>query len=109
MRNRIFAIVGAAALISGCGGISDEDRKIAEDACVDLIKEQFRVVTYDKENAPKIFDTYTKKGKIVVQVGYKMVEYGAESKPYSTRLCVVDIKNGTVTSPSPLSDSEWSE
>lgn len=109
MRKKIFAIASTVALISGCGGVSDEDKKIAGDACIDLIKSQFEVIKYDKENAPKIFDTYTKKGKIVVRVGYKIVEYGGHLKPYSTRLCVVDIKNGTVTSLSPLNEGEWSE
>jgi hypothetical protein len=109
MRKNIVVIFGAITLLSGCGGVSDEDKKIAQGACVDLIKDQFKVITYDKEHAPRVFDTYKKKGKIVVKVGYKLVEYQGDLEPYSTRLCVVDIQKGTVTSPSPLNNSEWLE
>lgn len=110
MKKKLVAIIGAVTLISGCGwGPSKEEKKMAENACIEFIKEQFWVMTSDKEHAPKIFDNYTKKGKIVVKVGYKIVEYQGDRKAHSVRLCVVDIEKGTISLPSPLNDSEWKE
>ncbi len=54
----------------------------------------------------KVFDTWTKDGAIVVEVGYKE---RSSSGSYSVRKCVYDEAKGRISSPSPLNDSQWSK
>ncbi|WP_152985553.1 hypothetical protein [Pseudomonas taeanensis] len=98
---------GIIILISGCGWSPSEEEKImSEKACKNLLDESMRIFTTG-ENAPKVFDTYTKNGKLVMEIGYKIVKYQGHTEPYSVRLCVVDLEKKTVTLPSPLNYSEW--
>ena len=110
MKNKlIFAAFVVAIIVFGLiwvSGPSKEERTAAEDACKTFIAEEMNAYT-DNEAGPKVFDTYTKKGKIVVKVGYKVVSYMGRDKSYSVRLCVVDKEKGTISSPSPLNDNEW--
>lgn len=105
---QFFIIAGIFTFISGCGwSPSEEEKAIAEKECINLIAESMDIFTTIPEAAPKIFDTYTKNGKIVMEVGYKLREYQGANVPYSVRLCVVDLEKGTVALPSPFNSSEW--
>lgn len=117
---QFFVIAGVFTFISGCGWSpsaeetamaepSAEETAMAEKACIKLIDDSMEIYTTNNfPNAvPKIFDTYTKNGKIVMEIGYKVVQSGGSTKPYSVRLCVVDLEKGTVALPSPFNFSEW--
>ncbi len=99
------AVVATAIPMIGWGwGPSEEEKEAAAETCKAFIAKQMDAITKG-EDGPKVFDIYTKKGKIVVQVGYK--NYLASNKAHSVRLCVVDKEKGTISSPSPMNDSEW--
>jgi hypothetical protein len=86
--------------LAACGP-SSEEKKVAEKECQDFVREQIRYVF-----ETKVFEVYSKKGNVVVEVGYK--EAGNHrGDSYSVRLCVLDNKKGTISLPSPLNDSEW--
>lgn len=87
-----------AVLLVACGP-SSEDKKMAEKECQNFVKEQFR--TYET----KVFDVYSKKGSVVVEVGYQDRDTRFDS--YAVRLCVFNREKGTITLPSPLNNSEW--
>lgn len=87
--------------LAACSGPSDEEKKIASKECPEFIEQNMKST---KSIETKIFDIYSKKGKVVVEVGYKD-KYSDDS--YSVRLCVLDSEKGTISSPSPLNDSEW--
>ena len=89
------------ALLTACGPSSDEI-KLAEKECVKFINEQMSGAYTSRT---KVFDVYSKKGKVVAEVGYQDRHTRGDS--YSVRLCVLDIEKGTISSPSPLNDSEW--
>jgi hypothetical protein len=88
-----------AVPLAACGP-SSEEKKIAEEECPRFIKEQMSGA-YEA----KVFDIYSKKGKVVAEVGYK--DRHSRGDSYSVRLCVLDREKGTISSPSPLNDSEW--
>lgn len=96
MKTLLGAIL--AVLLVACGP-SSEDKKKAEKECQNFVKEQFR--TYET----KVFDVYSKKGSVVVEVGYQDRDTRGDS--YAVRLCVFDREKGTITLPSPLNNSEW--
>ena len=78
-----------------------EGKRVAEKECQDFVREQIRYVL-----ETKVFDVYSKKGSVVVEVGYK--EAGRnQGNSYSVRLCVLDKEKGTISLPSPLNDGEW--
>ena len=108
---QIVIVAGILALISGCGWNPSEEQKVmAEKACINLIDDSMNIFTNASsfpDAIPKVFDTYTKNGKIVMEIGYKIVKYQGTSEPYSVRLCVVDLEKGTVALPSPFNSSEW--
>lgn len=96
-------LIAAAFVLSlmGCSGPSDEEEQIASKECPEFIEKNM------KSREPietKIFDIYPKKGKVVVEVGYRD-KYSDDS--YSVRLCILDSEKGTISSPSPLNDTEW--
>jgi len=102
------AVVATAIPMIGWGwGPSKEEKEGAAETCKVFIAEQMNAITSEGENGPKVFDIYTKKGKIVVEVGYKIAAYGVSDKAHSVRLCIVDKEKGTISSPSPMNDSEW--
>jgi len=91
-------------LVAGCSGKpTEEETKMVSAACENFITKQmggdYKVETH-------VFDVYKKKGKLVAEVGYRD-KYSDES--YSVRLCVLDEEKETISSPSPLNDSEWSK
>jgi hypothetical protein len=88
--------------LAGCSGPSQEDIKVASDACQEFIAKKMRVSLDDT----KVFDAWSKNGAVVLDVGYKK-KYWEDS--YSVRRCVYDEKKGTISSPSPLNDSEWAK
>lgn len=94
---KLFALILALPL-TACGP-SDEDKKMAKKECQNFVKEQIR--TYET----KVFDVYSKKGSVVVEVGYQDRDTRGDS--YAIRLCVLDPEKGTISLPSPLNDSEW--
>lgn len=79
---------------------SSEQIAIASKSCEEFVKEKFEKETH-------IFDTWAKKGKIVVEVGYRK-PYSSDSS-YSVRLCVVDNEKGTIQIPGLLNDNEWNK
>lgn len=95
---KLLAVTVAVSL-TACGP-SSEEKQIAEKECPKFIKEQMTGVY-----KTKVFDVYSKKGKVVVEVGYQ--DRHSKGDSYSVRLCVLDSEKGTISSPSPLNDSEW--
>ena len=87
--------------LAACSGPSSEEKEIAKKECPEFIEKN---MSGGKSIETKIFDIYTKKGKVVVEVGYRD-KYSDDS--YSVRLCVLDSEKGTISSPSPMNDSEW--
>jgi hypothetical protein len=100
---KLLAVILAVPLAATAGwfGPSDEEKKLAKDECPKFIEKNMK---RRKSIETKIFDIYTKKGKVVVEVGYKD-KYSDDS--YSVRLCVLDSEKGTISSPSPMNESEW--
>lgn len=78
---------------------SNEEKEMANLECPKFIKSEMNA--YDA----KVFDIYSKKGKVVAEVGYK--QFSSPGDSYSVRLCILDREKGTISSPSPLNDSEW--
>jgi hypothetical protein len=87
-------------LLISCSGPSKEEVEIAGQACQTFIAENMGV----PEENTKVFDSWKKKGAVVIDVGYKRY-YSDDS--YSMRLCVYDSKKGTISSPSPLNQGQW--
>lgn len=98
IKSSVIMLVTAFSL-SGCGP-SSEQLATATDACQGFVQERMSVT---KENT-RIFDSWEKDGKIVVDVGYKQRSYDSS---YSMRLCVYDDKEGTITLPSVLNENDW--
>jgi len=100
---RLLAVTLAVPLAATAGwfGPSDEEKKLAKEECPKFIEKN---MGSRRSIETKIFDIYTKKGKVVVEVGYRN-KYSDDS--YSIRLCVLDSEKGTILSPSSLNDSEW--
>ena len=86
--------------LAACSGISDNEKKEAEEACVDFVSKNV-----DFSVDAEAFDIYKNKGNIVVEVGYKK-KYGGDT--YSMRLCVIDEERGYIFSPGVFNESEWS-
>jgi len=89
--------------LAACSGPSSEEKEIATKECPEFIEKN---MSDRKSIETKILDIYAKKGKVVVEVGYRD-KYSDDS--YSVRLCVLDSEKGTISSPSPMNDSEWSK
>ena len=87
--------------LAACFGPSKEENELVEKNCSEFVEKEMN----GQYQQTKVFDTYSKKGKVVVEVGYKDRHSSGDS--YSVRLCVVDFDKGTLSSPSPLNDSEW--
>ena len=102
---RVFAVILAVsfAAVAGCLGPSDEEKNLAKDLCPKFIEKNIKSRTSIES---KIVDIYPKKGKVVVEVGYRD-KYSDDS--YSIRLCVFDREAGTIFSPSPMNASEWTK
>ncbi len=90
--------------VVGCSKPSNEEAKVASNACQKFISKQMGVL----EKHTKVFDVWMKNGAIVVEVGYKEYPFPSADS-YSVRKCIYDEKNGRISSPSPLSDREWSK
>lgn len=92
------------AFITGCTGISDEEKTFVSSTCGDFIMKEmggeYKIETH-------IFDVYKKKGNLVAEVGYRD-KYKSDDS-YSVRLCVIDKEKGSISSPSPLNDTEWAK
>lgn len=100
--------VAAIILVGGCTespdatGPTEMEKRLVSSACQDFIVEQ---MGGKGEVDAHIFDVYKKRGKLVAEVGYRD-KYDHDSA-YSVRLCILDEERGTISSPSPLDDSEW--
>lgn len=95
---RLLTVILALPL-AACFGPSNEEKEMANLECPKFIKSEMNA--YDA----KVFDIYSKKGKVVAEVGYK--QFSSPGDSYSVRLCILDREKGTISSPSPLNDSEW--
>ena len=95
-----MVVVLLAASLSACSGPSKEETEVASQACREFIAKNMSV----SEDNTKVFDIWSKNGAIVMDVGYKEKSW---DDSYSVRKCVYDEEKGTISSPSPLNDSEW--
>lgn len=84
---------------------SEDKNSIAKRECQKFIRENAPSVGGEGDMETTVFDIYEKKGKLVVEVGYKQGSYG---ETYTTRLCIIDNEKGTISSPSVFNQSEWS-
>jgi hypothetical protein len=101
---KIFAI-SLSILLTGCFGPSAEQKQRAETVCEKFVLE--KLGEFGDES--HIFDTYSKDGKIVVEVGLREGERwrGRGDNSYSVRLCVYDEEKGTIEIPSLLNMGQW--
>jgi len=107
MNLKIYVIpICLAGFIVGCTGPSEEKIKAASNACEKFIAKQMEPSKWSSDIETHIFETWVKNGNIVASVGYRD-KYKDKKDTYSVRLCVYDEKNKTISSPSPLNDSEW--
>lgn len=102
MNKPIFAALAIFSM-AACSGPSEEKLKEASTQCEAFIAKEMEG-RGSRGLETKIFDIWTKNGAIVMDIGYKE-KYS--SKSYSVRKCVFDEVKGTISSPSPLNDSQW--
>lgn len=96
-----------ASFIVGCSGPSEEEINTASSACEKFIAKEMKGSDWlSPEIDTYVFETWVKNGKIVANIGYRDESSNADSS-YIVRLCVYDKEQGTISSPSPLNDSEW--
>ncbi|WP_417532186.1 hypothetical protein [Marinobacter lipolyticus] len=94
-----------SVLLVACSGLSDEERNLYSSECENFVEEHAPGSLGSRGFDMKTFDIFEKKGKWVVEVGFKRrVDYG---DTYSVRLCVVDPENGRLFLPSMMGQSEW--
>lgn len=95
-------ILSVLLIVAGCTEPSDEEKTMISSACGDFIAKEmggeYKIETH-------IFDVYKKKGNLVAEVGYRD-KYKSDDS-YSVRLCILDQEKETISSPSPLNDTEW--
>jgi hypothetical protein len=101
---KLAPVLLALSLI-GCSGPSQEEIRAASNACKEFIAEEMGPRGKHSVET-KVFDVWEKRGAIVVEVGYRKIY---TSGSYSVRKCIYDEKKGRLSSPSPLSDSEWNK
>jgi hypothetical protein len=97
----VFMLALVAILFFIYSGPSSEKIATASKLCEEFVQENFERDTH-------VFDTWTKKGKIVVEVGYRIPRHSSDSS-YSVRLCVVDDEKGTIEIPGLLNNNEWNK
>lgn len=105
MKNIIITL--AALSLVGCFGPSDEEKQRVETACKEFVIDKLES-KYTHE--AHVFDTYTKDGKIVVEVGYRYNEdykWKRDGDSYSVRICVYDEEKGTISIPSVFEMGQW--
>ncbi len=103
---KLFVLLCAFS-ITGCFGPSEEQKQIAQTACEEFVMEKLGSSWRDETY---VFETYVKKGKIVVEVGLRDKEsYRRDNDSYSVRLCVFDEKEGTIMLPGLFNMGEWSK
>lgn len=114
---KIYIIFGLMAIttLSGCSDQKDEQgqgfvptdaqKERAESRCEKFVLDN--VGDYGDES--RIFDTFAKNGKIVVEVGRREGKAWRSSKDtaYSVRLCIYDEEGGTIQMPSVFNEAEW--
>lgn len=103
-----LALVLLTFLLVGCSGPSQEEIRAASKACKEFIAEEMgrgeMGGKYSIET--NVFDVWEKRNAIVVEIGYRK---NHSNNSYSMRKCIYDEKRGRISSPSPLSDSEWNK
>jgi hypothetical protein len=100
-----IAAIAVAYLLLGSSEPSEEKAKEASALCREFIGKEMRSQgAFPKSIETKVFDVWTKRGAIVMDIGFRE-EYTDSS--YSMRKCVYDEAKGTLSSPSPLNDSDW--
>lgn len=103
---KTLLIVLLLLFVGGCSGPSDELKQRAQTACEKFVLEKIANQYGDETH---IFDTYIKKDKIVVEVGYRATSrsYGEDS--YSVRKCLYDDEAGTISIPSIIEMGQWNK
>jgi hypothetical protein len=91
-------------VVAACSGPSEEKVAKASSICQAFIAQEMKGRRDSADPETKVFDAWEKNGSIVLEVGYRKA---SSDGSYSVRKCVLDEKKGTVSSPSPLNDSEW--
>ncbi|WP_120503436.1 hypothetical protein [Sulfitobacter mediterraneus] len=106
-----MAAAGIAVLAIIIGGFWVYDRSkeasVAEAAivvstCIGFINKEFN--DNSRSNPAFATDTWTKRGSIVVEVGWKETSF---SSTYQTRLCVYDPERGKMSSPGFIGRGRW--
>ena len=98
---QLFSLL-IVVLIAGCSGPSQEEIDMMSEACREFISDN---MTTSLRNT-QVFENWNKNGVVVFEIGYKNSRFDTS---YTVRKCVYDEKNGTISSPSPLNDSEWAK
>ena len=105
--NKLFTLL-LTILITGCSGHTDDQIKDAQAACKKFVHKE---VADKYQDETHVFDTYSKNGKIVVEVGYRPKDEidrklkGSDS--YMVRLCVYDDEAGRISLPGIYNMEEW--
>lgn len=76
----------------------------AETECERFVKDNFGKHFGDDT---EVFDTYRKRGKIVVEVGYREAPRSQDRTSYSLTLCVYDAQERTVMLPGAFNMEAW--
>ncbi len=93
-----LVIAGIAAFTSLAGKTNGSDFATAESSCLDWFHSEPELGAYDAFMS----DSWEKDGRIVVEVGYDR-----NGRSYSTRLCVFDPENLTMSAPNNLMRARW--
>lgn len=105
MRYWLTATCISSVLLSGCGGISQEDKALITKECKKFVEQtmgeggrQRRIIETE------VFDVWKKNDSYVADVGCR--EKG-EGESFSVRYCVVHPDQGRISLPSVFDQSEW--
>lgn len=91
-------------ILTGCFGPSEEQILRANQACEKFVFEELARRYRDELH---IFSTYSNKGKMVVELGYRNKSTVSANGGYTSRVCVFDENTGIVSLPSVLNMNDW--
>lgn len=90
--------------LAGCSDIPEELLQEAQGECEKFVLEKVANKFNDETH---IFDTYTKDGNIVVEVGYREKSRAPGDDAYAVRICLYDDEERRITIPSLLDMGSW--
>lgn len=100
---KIITVLATLSFV-GCFGPSDEQLQRAQTECENFVLEK---VANKYRDETHIFDTFTKDGKIVVEVGYREKNRSWGDDSYSVRICLYDEEQGRIQIPSVFNMGQW--